>query len=192
MASSTVLVEPGAEPVLVADAMVSLRIDEPELAPDLERKLLAARQVAEFKTGRALITQTRRLQLRSWPEPLDEYGPAVLLDFLPVQSIVALGYWADGEWKSVQTSGLEILEIDKVTCAVIPISGGWPELGDKPGYRIRLDFRCGYGDAGTAVPEPIRQYIVASAGHALMFPAAEGDAPNEFLDRQLDGWRVWL
>ena len=192
MASSIVLIAPEAEPVTVADAMRALRIDEADAATDLEAKLLDARERAEYLTGRALITQTRRLQLLDWPGPLAELGAAVLLDFPPVQEVAELAYWSEGQWVTVQASALELVQIDKIRWAVVPVSGSWPTLGSKAGHRVRVDFVCGFGPAGDSVPEPIRQWITTVAGHAWSDPTASGDAPNEYIDRRLDGWRVWL
>lgn len=188
MAFSYVIEEPAAEPVAVEMAMLQLRYDEDAMPPDMASKLRTAREQAEHETGRALITQTRRLELHEWP-PGD---CGIVLDFPPVQSVAAFTYWDGAAWQPVQAPVFELARVDKLTwCVVRQVGQSWPTLGARRGPRIRVDFVAGFGDDGATVPEAIKQWIVAHAGVALKPPKDGGEFP-EFLNRLLDAWRTRL
>ena len=188
MASSYVIAGPAIEPVSVAAAMLQLRYDEDALPPDMASKLRAAREQAEHETGRALIDQTRRLELHDWP--VGDCG--IVLDYPPVKEVASFTYWDGSAWRSVQAPVFELSRLDKLTwCVLRHVGQSWPTLGARRGARIRVDFVAGFGADGDAVPESIKQWIVAHAGLALK-PPKDGKDPGEFINRLLDAWRTRL
>lgn len=186
MALSHVVTPPQAEPVAVADAMLQLSIDDEAMQPKLEPLLIDARERAEHELGRSLITQTRQMLLTCWPCCPERWN-AVELDAPPVQEVTQVQYWADG-WQTLPPPAYSLEPIGKHQHLLVPV-GAWPSLGGRNGVRVRITYIAGFGDEGEAVPQAIRQWIVAMAGHALEDPTGQNQ-PNEFLNRRLDAWRT--
>lgn len=186
MALSHVVTPPQAEPVAVADAMLQLSIDDEAMQPKLEPLLVDARERAEHELGRSLITQTRQMLLTCWP-CCPERWSAVELDAPPVQSVSKVEYWAGG-WQTLDPQAYSLEQFEKHRHLLVPTLG-WPALGDRNGARVRITYVAGFGDTGAAVPQPIRQWIVAMAGHALEDPTGQSE-PNDFINRRLDAWRT--
>jgi uncharacterized phiE125 gp8 family phage protein len=190
MALSEVITGPAAEPVDVASALQQLRIDDEANGPLLAPKLVAAREDAEQLLGRSLITQTRLLQLCDWP-CLSDHSGAIALSHPPVQAVLAIEYWATAGWQTLASSAYTLELLDKLHHLVMPVTG-WPALAWRPGPRVKVTYRAGFGDTGEAVPETIRQWIVATAGYALDDPTGASAGPSEFINRRLDAWRTHI
>jgi uncharacterized phiE125 gp8 family phage protein len=152
---------PAAEPLSVAEVRARLGIGA-ELTDDtLTAFIKSARQTidgADGWLGRALITQTWKLVGPHFPfEPIK-------LPLPPYQSIVSLKYvdpngvqqTMDPSLYQVQAGGRSYL---------LPAYGTyWPSARWQDGA-VEITFKAGYGDAGSSVPEPIRQAIVLMVSH---------------------------
>ncbi len=98
-------------------------------------------------TGRALVTQTWRLEVDEWPR-----GGVLRSPFAPIQS-VAVSY-LDGAGAYVPLDGaLYRLFADRVSVESAPASAG-----------VRFDLTVGYGDRPEDVPAQIRQAILIMVG----------------------------
>lgn len=189
LVTSTLIEAPAAEPVDVALAMLAVRIDDdPALRPQFEAALVAAREQCEREIGRALITQTRRLQLRDWPACA---GGRIPLDFPPVQRVLAVEYWSATGWQAVPEAVYDLVFFDDLSHAVLLRPGQhWPGLADSHGPRVRVDFVAGFGDGPDDVPKPLQQWITAMAGFDVQSPTHTEQPPHDFLNRKLDAWRT--
>jgi uncharacterized phiE125 gp8 family phage protein len=110
--------------------------------------------------GRALVTQTWRVQLNAWP------CDVIRLPLAPVQSVSSITYYdADNVQQAFAASGNWALYSDVNAPYVALLSGGsWPTS-----YYTRLDaiavtFVAGYGPA-KAVPQAIKLAVMQLAAH---------------------------
>ena len=151
-------IAPAIEPVTITEVKLHLRLaTSAALAAayttedDLLGALIeAARSAAEDFTRRALITQTWKAYLDSWPS-------VIRLPFPPFQSITSIV--VEGVAFTNFTESLEGI--------VKPASGStWPILSASPGADpIVITWVAGYGDAAADVPAQIRQAVLLLIGH---------------------------
>lgn len=152
---------PAAEPVTAADVRSRLGIGT-EISDDaLTAFIKSARQTidgADGWLGRALITQTWKLVGPGFPfEP-------IRLPLPPYQSVVSVKYF-DGTGVQ-QTIDPSLYQVEAGSRSyLIPVYGTYWPSARRPSGAVEIVYKAGYGDAGTAVPEPIRQAIVLMVSH---------------------------
>ena len=129
----------------------------------LESLITAARERAEFLTGRAIITQT-------WTGYLDEF-PAddeIILPKPILESVTSVKYrdkdWEDADdWETMDEDDY----IESITGfkgkIVLAYGKSWPSYTEYPVDAVAIEFKCGYGDAASDVPELIRRAILLDA-----------------------------
>lgn len=155
----TLLSGPAAEPLELDDVKAHLRIDGDDEDALLGSLITTSRSHVETAMGLALITQTWRWQADCWPQ-----GGVVELMTRPVQSVEQIAL-RDGEGtQTVVDASVYSVDTSGQTGRVAPRDGAWPEPG-KHLSGIEIDFTAGFGDAGTDVPEPIRQALRLLVAH---------------------------
>jgi uncharacterized phiE125 gp8 family phage protein len=170
---SRLITPPGVEPVTVIEAKQQAVIEHAEHDTMVERLIAAARQEAEQRTGRALITQTWRqgqpaqgdtVPLRRWP----------LLEVLSVTDDEGTLDPADYQ--------VEIGEFPMVIATRALVG------------TVVVEYKAGYGDEAADVPAPIRQWILATVAalyeHRETAIVGSITASLPFLDGLLDPYVV--
>lgn len=151
---SSVTVAPSVEPITVEDiAKVNLKLDGTTDDILLNIWIQAAREMVEERTGRSLVTQTRKIELDYFPSS----GEVELL-YGPVQSIV-ITYYDDNNALQTLSSAEYWLHNDKVT-----VDDSWPSTYDRPGAVI-LTYVAGYGSSATDVPYQLRSAVLMRLAH---------------------------
>lgn len=154
---------PSLMPVSLAEAKAALRIDgtdEDALVTRYIAVATAALDGADGLLGRALITSTWKLSLDAFP-----LGP-IALPLPPTQAVTSITYLdTSGAQQTLSPSLYTVRGIGEPDGATIHRTPGaaWPATLGLP-VSVAVSFRCGYGDAATDVPEPIRQAILAAVG----------------------------
>jgi uncharacterized phiE125 gp8 family phage protein len=159
-------VEPAAEPVTLAEAKAHLRLADSSEDDLLTGLIRAARQDVERATGMALIDQHWRMVLDNWPaNGLSE------LPIHPVREILSITvYGSEGEASLLDAS---VYEADLVSRPARLYLAKKPEpLRMLNG--IEVDFRAGFGEAGTDVPDLLKRAILLLAAHWYEFRAGFG------------------
>lgn len=147
--------------------------------------IAAARDAAEQYTGRALVTQTRKLTMDNFPG----YYGCVLLPFPPLQSVTTVTYY-DSE-DVLQTMDDTLYEVDatREPGRLTPIQGGSWESADLRLNAVEVTYVCGYGDR-YAVPERFKQAIRLLVKHS--YDNRESlEIPQTFY-RLLNDYRIWI
>ncbi len=177
---------PEAEPVTVSEAKAFLRLgtsSEDELIASLIR---AAREDVERATGLALIDQTWRLTLDTVPQN----GIALLLRH-PVREVIAVtAHGSEGEVSLVAANDWQADVISRPARLFFHR----PPAPQRVINGIDIDFRAGFGEAGTDVPDLIRRAILALVAHWYEFRAGYGPdgEPTSFpphYERLIAPWR---
>jgi uncharacterized phiE125 gp8 family phage protein len=156
----TLVTPPVGEPISLADARSHLRLDatgNPPAHPDdalVTALITTARQHLDGPSGilgRALMTQTWRLDLPAFPTG----ETPILLPLPPLQSIVSIVYRdADGVLTTMAATLYETARTDWGQGLVRPVYGEvWPTARDQPDA-VSITFVAGYGGA-SAVPAPL-------------------------------------
>lgn len=155
--SSLLLTAPAVEPLSLAEAKAFLRVEHADDDDVISALIAGSRIHIEAQTRRALVTQSWRLALDHWPaDGRRAVRPA------PLQEVTAVRVY-DGEGVA-QSLDLQAFVIDpgNSTLAFAP----WALM--QPGRLaagIEFDVVCGYGDAASDVPEPLRQAIRLLVAH---------------------------
>lgn len=155
---------PAVEPLLLEEAKDHLRESGDPMPQDteIESRIQAAREAIEHELGRALITQTWRLYLDRFPSSHSRrdglWDPGwITLPKAPIQAVTSVQYVAPGGTLTALVVNTDyVAQLAGVERHVRPAySLSWPTPRDEPDA-VRIEFRCGYGDSGDAVPEAIR------------------------------------
>lgn len=152
----TQLSPPAAEPLTLAEAKLHLRVDADITEDDglIAALIIAARQQAEHRTGRALISQQWRLGLECFPDDSLELPKPKLLS---VESITYLD--GDGSRQTISAADYEVIA-DELLGRVVPAYGkAWPtSIRSRPGC-VQVSYTCGYG-AAADVPQSIKAWML--------------------------------
>src|SRR5581483_10065110 len=168
---SILLSGPAVEPITLAEAKAYLRVEHDDDDLVIAAFIAAARIHVETQTRRALITQTWRFVRDAWPA-----DGRLSISPSPLQQIVAARvYESDGSSLSIDT---QAFVADKASAPAIIAFAPWslPVPGRTIGG-IEIDVNAGYGDAGTHVPEPLRQAIRILVAHWYENRGLAGAAP---------------
>ena len=198
---------PAEEPVSLAEAKQHLRVDGGDDDLLIGSLITAARQAAETKTGRQLITARWKLVLDAFPGPslmqsatgasFSLPGHAILLAKCPVQSVVSIEYMDMNGATQVMSAGDYVLDVACEPARITPVFGKtWPPTLPQMGA-VSVTFDAGYG-AASAVPEGLKSWIKLRVGSLYghreeMSVLSRGRIdPLPFVDGLLDGFKVSL
>lgn len=197
---------PAGEPVSLAEAKQHLRVDGGDDDLLIGSLITAARQAAETKTGRQLITARWKLLLDAFPGPLMQSASgasfslprhAILLAKCPVQSVVSIEYLDMNGTNQVMPVSDYVLDAACEPARLTPAFGEtWPPTLPQMGA-VSVTFDAGYGTA-SAVPEGLKSWIKLRVGSLYghreeMSVLSRGRIdPLPFVDGLLDGFKVSL
>ena len=181
------LVAPAVPLVTEAELKREARIDH---ADDVARALLRAASAEALVDGwpagwlgRALVTQTWRLDLRAWwAEPLR-------LPLPPTQAVEAVAFDDPaGAEQSIDVGDLQTFTRDGRLYVQPPAEP--PALATATEHPVRVTFRAGYGDTAAAVPAAIREAVLVSVVRRIDDPTT-APALTETSMALLAPYRVW-
>lgn len=159
-------VEPSAEPATLAQAKAHLRIDHSSEDELLSGLIRAAREEVERAAGLALIQQSWRLVLDTWPR-----NGVVTIPLHPVREILSVtAYGRDGEVSLVDPTSYRADTVSRP--ARIAVGAAPTALRAMNG--IEVDFAAGFGEAGTDVPDLLRRAMLLLVAHWYEFRTAFG------------------
>lgn len=178
------------EPVTLAEAKLHCRVDGTDDDALFTGVIIpAARESAEHRTGRALVTQKWELSLEAFP------AGAFDLPKPPLQSVESIKYRDTAG--NLQTLGPAAYTVHTSSLAgkVAPAYGtSWPATRGQLDA-VTVSFTAGYGDRST-VPAGLKSWILLAIG--TLYENREAFAsgqvielPGGFWDRLLDPYLVW-
>lgn len=173
--------------VSLAEAKAHLRVDVADDDTLVTAFIIAATELAEQATGRAIMPQTWELTLDAFPEAFE-------LTRVPAASITSLKYWdAAGDQQTLGTALYALDNTDDFGSAyVVPVFGGtWPDTREQINA-VALRYVAGYAAAAN-VPDSIKAWIKLQVGAMYENRQAEGAVQTYalgFADRLLDRYKV--
>jgi uncharacterized phiE125 gp8 family phage protein len=155
--SSMLLTAAAVEPITLADAKAFLRVAHSDDDAVISALIAAARSQVEAQTRRALITQTWRLVRDCWPG-----DGRIAVTPAPLRSVTAARvYDAAGTAHAVDPA---VFVADRAAALLAFVPGTLTAPG-RLAAGIEIDVEVGYGDAGTNVPEALRQALFLLVAH---------------------------
>ena len=180
-------------PVDLASAKLHCRVDIADDDTLITALITAATEMAEQKTGRAIMTQTLELTLDAFPEAFE-------LTRVPVQSITSVKYYDTTGAQQTLSNTLYALDAadDFGFAHISPVYGGtWPTTRDQINA-VAVRYVAGYADAAS-VPQSIKNWILLMV--STMYANRETEAYSsravsttvqmQFVDRLLDRYVVF-
>lgn len=183
---------PAVEPVGSAEAKAHSRISLSDEDTLIDALIVAARQMAEQVTNRALITQTWKLYLDEFPS-----GDCIDLPYSPLQSVTSVSYIdTDGATQTFSNTLYDIDTISEPGRLVLKPDSQWPDTKLGQVNAVTITYIVGYGDDAEDVPEPIKLAIKFLVGHwfenrELSSPGVDVSLVPKTFDWILMPWRVF-
>lgn len=143
---------PQVEPVSLAEAKAQCRIRHSLDDARLTRLITSAREQAEARTRRALISQ-------GWRQSSPASCGRIRLERWPVLAVT--GVQVDG-----QPLGLSACRVRLGDDAYVEPLGNWP------GREVEVEFTAGYGSDAASVPASIRDWMLVQIADAYANPGA--------------------
>lgn len=168
-------VAPSALPVTIQDVRKQAEYDSDHRDDLITSYIEAAVDLLDGPTGtlgRAIITQTWRLELAAWPAML-------VLPVEPVQSVAASYVNAAGAVAQIDASA-HYLRHSPGAPSELHWAPGWsaPQLSASVPFPVRFDIVAGFGDAD-ACPPAIKQALRMIVAHWIDVRVPVGDAMQE-------------
>jgi uncharacterized phiE125 gp8 family phage protein len=186
--SLKLITPPAAEPVTLIEAKAHLRVSISDDDTLIGMLIKAAREACEHELGRALITQT-------WELALDVFPEGFRLPYPSVQSVASVKYVdPDGTLQTLADTEYALDNHSEPAYLVPAYGKAWPATRAEPNA-VRVQYLAGFGDAGTDVPEVLRQWILLQAAHWYGSREAASATRLEktpYVDSLLDRYRVYL
>lgn len=187
----TQLSPPSAEPLSLAEAKLHLRVDADITEDDglIAALIVTARQQAEHRTGRALISQQWRYAVDAFPvDSLD-------LPLPKLQSVQSVTYLDSNGVRQTLAGGDYEVITDELVGRLVPAFGkSWPACRLFPGS-VQVSYTCGYG-AAVDVPQSIKAWMLLAIGawyenrEALTAGQPVAELPRCFWEGLLDPFWV--
>ena len=152
--------------------------------------IVSARSYAEAMTRRQLITATQNMYLDAFP-----VGREIKLPYGNLQSATMKYKDSDGvEVIMTITTDYLVDIISEPGRIVLPTDVSWPSFTPYPVNPITIEFVCGYGVAGTDVPDAIRIAIKMIASGLYENREDQGTQQlfrNKTAENLLAPYRLW-
>lgn len=186
----TLITPPRGEPLYLDEVLAHLRVEHHEDDGLITALITTARLSAEAETHRALVTQSWRKTLDSWPADGE-----IELPRPPLQSVQEISYLdSDGARQIVDAADYQVVT-DELVGRVQPAYGkSWPAARLVPGS-IRVDYTCGYGLAED-IPQSIKAWMLLAIGtwyaqrEVVLAGVSVAELPTAFWGGLLDAFRI--
>lgn len=159
-----------ATPVSLGDARRHLGLTGQEHDRDVERLLIAAGNLLEKRTGRALLNTVYRLTLPGFPSS----SCGIELPRPPLVSIDAFTYFdEDNAEQSLDASDYQRDDRDEVPTWLYPaVNETWPATISGRVDAVKIEYTAGYGETPEDLPPEAVQFCLLIARHWFDNPSA--------------------
>ncbi|HLO41015.1 MAG TPA: head-tail connector protein [Phycisphaerales bacterium] len=161
-----VVTPPAEMPITLVEAKAHCRVDIDDDDTLINRCIAAAVDMVEKASGRALVTQTLRMSLDSFPWDNERCAhDPVRLPRPPLQSIESFEYTDSTGATQVLAPEDYQLDVDAAPGELHPAVGeSWPSTQSGKINAVRITYVAGYGDAED-VPAGLKQAVLLLVGH---------------------------
>lgn len=158
--ANILLAGPSVEPITLTEAKSHLRVDSDAEDTLIQSLIMASRLHIEAALDLALITQSWRLRLDTWPR-----SRTLALPLRPVQELIAVKVHADDDTIDTLDADDFILDGSPNPARLVWRGTGTAPVSPLSANGIEIDLVAGYGDAPSDVPQPIRQALLLLVAH---------------------------
>lgn len=184
----TLKVAPSVEPVTLAEAKLHCKVDTTDDDALITALIVAARQQAEHRTGRALVTQ-------QWELTLDRFVERIALPRPALVSVQSVKYLDDnGVQQTLANTEYQVVTSELVGFIQSAYGKSWPSCRVQPDSVV-IAYTCGYG-AADAVPVSLKSWIKMAVAtlyaqrEAIITGTIVAEVPHDFFAGLLDPYLV--
>jgi uncharacterized phiE125 gp8 family phage protein len=182
-------VDASVEPVTLAEAKRHLRetLVDTDNDTDISRLITAARHACEERLQRTLITTTWQLTLDAFPEAIKVPMPRLIA----VSSLAYLD--AAGASQVLDPADYLVDALSEPGYIVPAVDLAWPATQERINA-VTVTYTAGYGAAASAVPAPLKQWILLVVGDMYKerdLSSVQPAVPQDFAQFLLDPYRIW-
>lgn len=180
---------PTVEPLTLAEAKAHMRVTISAEDALITSLIVAARDLCERETGRALLAQT-------WELSLDGFTDTMPLGRAPVQSIISVEYTDANGAEQTLASTEYVLDNASNYCARVVIAANktWPNVQSGSINNVRIRYVAGYTDAA-AVPQALKQWMLLQISHWYRNRESVNigniTSKLDFVDNLLNAYRIY-
>lgn len=183
---------PAEEPLSLAETKLHLRVDQPEEDAWITQAIISAREAAETRLSRQLVTATLLLTLDSFaacPRYRWVYPGELEISWPKVQSVAWIKYYdADGALQTLDPSLYQAdIASEPARLRPAPLQV-WPETQNERIAAVQIQFVAGYG-AAADVPAGLKKWLLAWIDFHYAHRGDENAAWPDVMDGQLDPYR---
>lgn len=184
---------PAEEPVTLAEAKLHCKADSADDDALITALIVSARQQAEHRTGRALITQQWELTLERFAA--QRYSGRIDLPKPALVSVQSVKYMdSSGTLQTLASTEYQVITSELVGYIVPAYGKAWPSCRVQPDSVV-VAYTAGYG-AAAAVPQSIKSWMLMAI--STMYGQREGiitgtnvaNVPRDFCAGLLDPYWV--
>lgn len=159
---------PAIEPITLDEAKLHLKVDTADDNALINALITTTRQLAERETKRAFITQTWEMFLDYAPPEIDIPKPPLQATGLSIKVI------DEAAAESVVNAASYDVDASENSPGRVKLRSGcsWPSHRGFASFII--EFKAGYGDTATDVPEALKQGLFVLIGHMYENRGDEG------------------
>ncbi len=187
---AVLITPPAVEPVTLAEAKAHLYVTHIDDDALIGAYISAAREDAEHRLQRALVSQT-------WELALDAFPAVIVLPMAPLSSVTSIKYLDGNGVEQTLAPAAYAVDTAAEPGAVVPAYGlAWPATrAERNAVRVR--YVAGYGADGSLVPASIKAWIKLRVGalYENRESAVAGQpiqaAPRDFADGLLDRHKIY-
>jgi uncharacterized phiE125 gp8 family phage protein len=174
---------PAAEPLLLEEAKLHLRIDHAEEDSEINALIADSRECGESFTNRAFITQTWDYFLDAFPPHNGCCDEIIRLRKPPLISVTHIKYYdTNGDLQTLPPTEY-VVDANSTPARIMPAYGKtWPTTRDSGiSHAVEIRQVCGYGVSGSAVPSRVKRAMKLLIGHYYKYreQAISGTIINE-------------
>lgn len=187
----TTTTQPADEPITLAQAKQQCRVDHDD-DDELFNKFIipTARDLAEHRTGRALVTQTIE-----WVLPCLA-GEKIAFPVSPVQSIASISYLDSNGVQQILPPSVYALDKTGQGKHYLRLKNGqsWPSVLNQFDA-VKITFVAGYGESDD-VPAAVKQWILLAISayyqnRSLISESQAYELPDSFCAGLLNTVKIW-
>lgn len=163
--SDTQITAPTTLALTLEDAKAQLNLSSTADDALITNHIRAATEMLETRCGRAFVTQTRALRMRTFHDPRYASGRSIVLPRSPLKSISSISYVAtDGTTTTLPSSDYRVSAGDQPGHVGEEHGASWPATRNVAGDVV-VTYVAGHSTVSSGVPHAVKQAIRMVVGH---------------------------
>jgi len=154
----TVITEPAAEPITLAEAKAHLRVDSSDEDGLITGYIEGARKYLEWRTGRAFVMQTLEVVLDDFPACSSTH--IYLPRATPLTAVTYVKYTDEDGTETTWDSSKYALDTDNHPGSLRPVPNEtYPSFTPYPVNAVRIRYVCGNASSPLVIPDNVKNLM---------------------------------